>query len=204
MAHYLKERYQKEIVPALKKSLGVDNVMEVTRLQKVVLNIGIGQAQGEAKVLDAAVEDLATITGQKPVVTKARKSIANFKLREGVSIGVKVTLRGERMWAFFDRLVNLALPRVRDFRGVSPNAFDGRGNYTMGFNEQLVFPEIRYDSIDQVRGMEVTIVTSARTDDEGRALLQMLGMPFRREGEDGQKIDHFPGEPAQISNAGTQ
>ncbi|HEY4718485.1 MAG TPA: 50S ribosomal protein L5 [Anaerolineales bacterium] len=182
MAHYLKERYQKEIVPALKKSLGVDNVMEVPRLQKVVLNIGIGQAQGEAKVLDAAVEDLATITGQKPVVTKARKSIANFKLREGVSIGVKVTLRGERMWAFFDRLVNLALPRVRDFRGVSPNAFDGRGNYTMGFNEQLVFPEIQYDSIEQVRGLEVTIVTTARNDEEGRALLQMLGMPFRREG----------------------
>jgi len=182
MAHYLKERYQKEIVPALKKSLGVDNVMEVPRLQKVVLNIGIGQAQGEAKVLDAAVEDLATITGQKPVVTKARKSIANFKLREGVSIGVKVTLRGDRMWAFFDRLVNLALPRVRDFRGVSPNAFDGRGNYTMGFNEQLVFPEIQYDSIEQVRGLEVTIVTTARNDEEGRALLQMLGMPFRREG----------------------
>jgi len=182
MAHYLKERYQKEIVPALQKSLGADNVMEVPRLEKVVLNIGVGQAQGEAKVLDAAVEDLTTISGQKPVVTKARKSIANFKLREGVVIGVKVTLRGDRMWAFFDRLVNLALPRVRDFRGVSPNSFDGRGNYTLGFNEQLVFPEIQYDSIEQVRGLEVTIVTTARNDDEGRALLQMLGMPFRREG----------------------
>ena len=182
MAHYLKERYQKEIVPALQKSLGADNVMEVPRLEKVVLNIGVGQAQGEAKVLDAAVEDLTTISGQKPVVTKARKSIANFKLREGVVIGVKVTLRGDRMWAFFDRLVNLALPRVRDFRGVSPNSFDGRGNYTLGFNEQLVFPEIQYDNIEQVRGLEVTIVTTARNDDEGRALLQMLGMPFRREG----------------------
>jgi large subunit ribosomal protein L5 len=166
----------------LQKSLGVDNVMEVPRLQKVVLNIGVGQAQGDAKVLDAAVEDLTTISGQKPVVTKARKSIANFKLREGVPIGVKVTLRGDRMWAFFDRLVNLALPRVRDFRGVSPNSFDGRGNYTLGFNEQLVFPEIQYDSIEQVRGLEVTIVTTARNDDEGRALLQSLGMPFRREG----------------------
>ena len=182
MAHYLKERYQKEIVPALQKSLGADNVMEVPRLEKVVLNIGVGQAQGEAKVLDAAVEDLTTISGQKPVVTKARKSIANFKLREGVVIGVKVTLRGDRMWAFFDRLVNLALPRVRDFRGVSPNSFDGRGNYTLGFNEQLVFPEIQYDNIEQVRGLEVTIVTTARNDEEGRALLQMLGMPFRREG----------------------
>jgi large subunit ribosomal protein L5 len=182
MAHYLKERYQKEIVPALQKSLGFDNVMEVPRLQKVVLNIGIGQAQGDAKVLDAAVEDLTTIAGQKPVVTKARKSIANFKLREGVAIGVKVTLRGERMWAFYDRLVNMALPRVRDFRGVSPNSFDGRGNYTLGFNEQLVFPEIQYDSIEQVRGLEVTIVTTARNDEEGRALLQMLGMPFKREG----------------------
>jgi len=182
MAHNLKERYQKEIVPALQKSLGADNVMEVPRLEKVVLNIGVGQAQGEAKVLDAAVEDLTTISGQKPVVTKARKSIANFKLREGVVIGVKVTLRGDRMWAFFDRLVNLALPRVRDFRGVSPNSFDGRGNYTLGFNEQLVFPEIQYDSIEQVRGLEVTIVTTARNDEEGRALLQMLGMPFRREG----------------------
>ncbi|MEX1247955.1 MAG: 50S ribosomal protein L5 [Anaerolineales bacterium] len=182
MAHYLKQRYQKEIVPALQKNLGLGNVMEVPCLQKIVLNIGIGKAQGEAKVLDGAVEDLTAISGQKPVVTKARKSIANFKLREGQSIGVKVTLRGERMWAFYDRLVNMALPRVRDFRGVSPNAFDGRGNYTLGFNEQLIFPEIQYDSIEQVRGLEVTIVTTARNDEGGRALLQMLGMPFRREG----------------------
>jgi large subunit ribosomal protein L5 len=182
MAHYLKERYQKEIVPALQKSLGLDNVMEVPRLSKIVLNIGIGKMQAEAKVLDGAVEDLTMISGQKPVVTKARKSIANFKLREGQSIGVKVTLRGERMWAFYDRLVNMALPRVRDFRGVSPNSFDGRGNYTLGFTEQLVFPEIQYDSIEQVRGLEVSIITTARNDEGGRALLQMLGMPFRREG----------------------
>ncbi|MEX2161494.1 MAG: 50S ribosomal protein L5 [Anaerolineales bacterium] len=182
MAHYLKERFQKEIVPALQKSLGLDNVMEVPRLSKIVLNIGIGKMQAEAKVLDGAVEDLTMISGQKPVVTKARKSIANFKLREGQSIGVKVTLRGERMWAFYDRLVNMALPRVRDFRGVSPNSFDGRGNYTLGFTEQLVFPEIQYDSIEQVRGLEVSIITTARNDEGGRALLQMLGMPFRREG----------------------
>lgn len=179
MAHHLKTRYQKEIVPALQKMLGLDNVMEVPKIEKIVLNIGVGEAMGNAKALDSAVEDLTTIAGQKPVVTVARKSIANFKLREGSAIGVKVTLRGERMWSFYDRLVNLALPRVRDFRGISPDAFDGRGNYTLGFTEQLVFPEIKYDSIDQVRGMEVTIVTSARDDDEGRALLQLLGMPFK-------------------------
>lgn len=182
MAHSLKERYKKEIVPALQKELGLDNVMQVPRLQKIVLNIGIGKSQGDAKVLDAAVEDLTTITGQKPVVTKARKSIANFKLREGVAIGVKVTLRGDRMWSFYDRLVNVALPRVRDFRGISANAFDGRGNYTMGFSEQLIFPEIQYDNIEQVRGLEVTIVTSARSDDEGRQLLKLMGMPFKKEG----------------------
>ncbi len=182
MAHYLKERYNKEILPDLQKALSKQNVMEVPKLQKIVLNVGLGQAQGDAKALDGAVEDLTIITGQKPVVTKARKSIANFKLREGQAIGVKVTLRGQRMWEFFDRLVNLALPRVRDFRGISPDAFDGRGNYTLGLSEQLVFPEIQYDSIEQVRGLEVTIVTSAHNDDEGRALLQMLGMPFKREG----------------------
>ncbi|MCW5879266.1 MAG: 50S ribosomal protein L5 [Anaerolineales bacterium] len=182
MAHYLKERYNKEILPDLQKALSKQNVMEVPKLQKIVLNVGLGQVQGDAKALDGAVEDLTIITGQKPVVTKARKSIANFKLREGVAIGVKVTLRGQRMWEFFDRLVNLALPRVRDFRGISPDAFDGRGNYTLGLSEQLVFPEIQYDSIEQVRGLEVTIVTSAHNDDEGRALLQMLGMPFKREG----------------------
>jgi len=182
MAHYLKERYQKEIVPALQKSLGLDNVMEVPRLKKITLNIGIGKAMAEAKALDGAVQDLTTISGQKPVVTKARKSIANFKLREGVAIGVKVTLRGERMWSFFDRLVNLALPRVRDFRGISPDSFDGRGNYTLGLNEQLVFPEIQYDSIESVRGFEISIGTTAKNDEQGRALLQALGMPFRREG----------------------
>jgi large subunit ribosomal protein L5 len=182
MAHYLKDRYQKEIVPALQKSLGLENVMEVPRLKKITLNIGIGKAMTEAKALDGAVQDLTTISGQKPVVTKARKSIANFKLREGVAIGVKVTLRGDRMWSFFDRLVNLALPRVRDFRGISPNSFDGRGNYTLGLNEQLVFPEIQYDSIESVRGLEISIGTTAKNDEQGRALLQALGMPFRREG----------------------
>lgn len=182
MTHYLKERYQKEIVPALQKSLGLDNVMEVPRLNKITLNIGIGKAMAEAKALDGAVQDLTIISGQKPVVTKARKSIANFKLREGVAIGVKVTLRGERMWSFFDRLVNLALPRVRDFRGISPDSFDGRGNYTLGLNEQLVFPEIQYDSIESVRGLEISIGTTAKNDEQGRALLQALGMPFKREG----------------------
>ncbi len=182
MTHYLKERYQKEVVPALQKSLGLDNVMEVPRLKKITLNIGIGKAMTDAKALDGAVQDLTVISGQKPVVTKARKSIANFKLREGVSIGVKVTLRGERMWSFFDRLVNLALPRVRDFRGISPDSFDGRGNYTLGLNEQLVFPEIQYDNIESVRGMEISIGTTAKNDEQGRALLQALGMPFRREG----------------------
>ena len=181
MTHHLKERYQKEVVPELQRLLGLDNVMEVPRMDKIVVNIGVGEALDNAKALDAAVEDLTTIAGQKPVITLARKSIANFKLREGRAIGTKVTLRGERMWSFFDRLVSLALPRVRDFRGISPDSFDGRGNYTLGFTEQLVFPEIQYDSIDQVRGLEVTIVTTARTDDEGRALLQLLGMPFKAE-----------------------
>jgi large subunit ribosomal protein L5 len=146
------------------------------------LNIGVGEALDNAKALDAAVEDLTTISGQKPVVTRARKSIANFKLREGRAIGVKVTLRGERMWSFLDRLINIALPRVRDFRGVSPDSFDGRGNYTLGLREQLIFPEIVFDKIDKIRGMEISIITSAKTDEEGRQLLQMLGMPFRREG----------------------
>ena len=182
MAHYLKDRYHKEVVPALQKSLGLDNVMEVPRLKKITLNIGIGKAMADAKALDGAVQDLTVISGQKPVVTKARKSIANFKLREGVAIGVKVTLRGDRMWSFFDRLVNLALPRVRDFRGISPDSFDGRGNYTLGLNEQLVFPEIQYDSIESVRGLEISIGTTAKNDEQGHALLQALGMPFRREG----------------------
>lgn len=182
MAHYLKERYQEEFTPTLMKSLNLDNVMEVPRLEKVVVNIGVGEALENARALEAAVADLTTVTGQKPIVTKSRKSIANFKLREGRSIGVKVTLRSDRMWAFLDRLINVALPRVRDFRGVSLNSFDGRGNYTLGLREQLVFPEIDYDTIDKVRGMEVTIVTSARTDEEGMQLLDLLGMPFRKEG----------------------
>jgi large subunit ribosomal protein L5 len=156
--------------------------MEVPRVQKIVVNIGVGEALDNAKALDAAVEDLKKIVGQKPVITQARKSIANFKLREGRSIGVKVTLRGERMWSFLDRMMNVALPRERDFRGISPNSFDGRGNYTLGFREQLVFPEIDYDKIDKIRGLEVSIVTSARTDEEGRELLNLLGMPFRKEG----------------------
>jgi large subunit ribosomal protein L5 len=182
MESLLKDRYQNEVVPALMKSLKMSNIMEVPRVKKVVVNIGVGEALDNAKALDAAVGDMTQITGQKPVVTKARVSIAAFKLREGRSIGVKVTLRGERMWSFLDRLMNIALPRVRDFRGVSPDAFDGRGNYTLGLREQLVFPEIEYDKIDKLRGLEITIVTSARTDDEGRQLLQMLGMPFKKEG----------------------
>ena len=182
MAHYLKERYQEEIVPALMKSLNLDNVMQVPRLEKIVINIGVGEALENAKALDAAVADITTVTGQKPIITKAKKSIANFKLREGRPIGVKVTLRRDRMWSFLDRLINVAMPRVRDFRGVSPNSFDGRGNYTLGLREQLVFPEVDYDKIDKVRGMEVTIVTSANTDEAGRQLLDMLGMPFRKEG----------------------
>jgi large subunit ribosomal protein L5 len=182
MSQILKERYSKEIAPALLKSLNLSNVMQIPRVEKVVVNIGLGEALDNAKALDAAVGDLTQITGQKPVITKARMSIANFKLREGRAIGAKVTLRGERMWSFLDRLINIALPRVRDFRGISPNAFDGRGNYTLGLREQLVFPEIDYDKIDKLRGLEITIVTTARTDDEGRQLLQMLGMPFKKEG----------------------
>lgn len=182
MSEILKERYKNEVAPALMKTLNLRNVMEVPRIQKVVVNIGVGEALDNAKALDAAVGDLTTITGQKPVIQKARKSIANFKLREGRAIGVKVTLRGERMWSFLDRLMNIALPRVRDFRGVSANSFDGRGNYTLGLREQLVFPEIEYDKIDKLRGLEVTVVTTARNDDEARQLLQMLGMPFKKEG----------------------
>lgn len=182
MAHPMKERYQKEVVPALMKVLNLSNMMQVPRVEKVVVNIGLGEALDNPKGLEAAVADLGQITGQHPVITKARKSIAAFKLREGRAIGAKVTLRGERMWSFLDRLMNIALPRVRDFRGVSPNSFDGRGNYTLGFREQLVFPEIEYDKIDKVRGLEVTIVTTARSDDHGRHLLQLLGMPFTKEG----------------------
>src|SRR5574340_459195 len=176
----MRERYQKEIAPALIKAFSFKNVMQVPRIEKVIVNIGVGEALDNPKALEAAVGDLTTITGQKPVTTKARKSIANFKLREGRLIGTKVTLRGDRMWSFLDRLMNIALPRVRDFRGVSANAFDGRGNYTLGIKDQLVFPEIEYDKIDKLRGMEITIVTSARTDEHARALLQMLGMPFSK------------------------
>ncbi len=176
----MKERYQKEIAPALMKALDLENVMQIPRIEKVVLNIGLGEAMDNAKAMDAAVNDLVQITGQKPIVTKARKSIANFKLREGRLIGAKVTLRGEKMWAFYDRLVNIVLPRVRDFRGISPDSFDGRGNYTLGLKEQLIFPEIEYDKIDKVRGMEITIVTTAPNDDQARELLTMLGMPFKK------------------------
>ncbi|MDI6769156.1 MAG: 50S ribosomal protein L5 [Anaerolineales bacterium] len=177
----LREKYQKEIIPALMKAFDFKNVMRAPRIEKVVLNIGLGEAMDNAKALEAAVSDLTKITGQKPIMTKARKSIANFKLREGRIIGTKVTLRGARMWFFLDRLINIALPRVRDFRGISPDAFDGRGNYTLGLRDQLVFPEIEYDKIDKLRGLEVTIVTTARTDDHARLLLQLLGMPFRKE-----------------------
>jgi len=177
----LRERYQNEVAPALQKSLGLTNVMEIPRIKKVVVNIGLGEAIDNPKALDAAVVDLTAITGQKPVVTKARKSIANFKLREGRAIGTSVTLRGDKMWAFLDRLMNIVLPRVRDFRGVSPESFDGRGNYTLGLREQIIFPEIEYDKVDKVRGMEITIVTSAPTDDQAAAMLQMLGMPFRKD-----------------------
>ncbi len=176
----LKDRYRKEVVPALMAEFGYRNVMEVPRLQKIVVNVGLGEALQDVKALDAAARDIATITGQKPIITRAKKSIASFKLREGNPIGVKVTLRGNRMYDFLDRMCNVALPRQRDFRGVSPDSFDGRGNYTLGFREQLVWPEIHYDSIDKIRGMEVTIVTTASTDEEARRLLQLLGMPFRR------------------------
>lgn len=182
MSRMLKKRYQEEVVPALMKTLNISNVMQVPKVEKVVVNIGVGEALDNIKALDGAVEDLTKITGQKPIITKARKSIANFKLREGRAIGVKVDLRGERMWSFLDRLMNVALPRVRDFRGISPNSFDGRGNYTLGLREQLVFTEIDYNKIDKVRGLEVSIVTSANSDEEGRELLRMLGMPFRQEG----------------------
>ncbi len=177
----MKERYQNEAVQALQKAFNYQNVMEIPRIQKVVVNIGLGEAMDNAKALEAAVADLTTITGQKPIQTKARKSIANFKLREGRIIGTKVTLRGERMWSFLDRLMNIALPRVRDFRGVSPDSFDGRGNYTLGLRDQLIFPEIEYDKIDKLRGMEITIVTTAKNDEHARALLKFLGMPFRKE-----------------------
>jgi large subunit ribosomal protein L5 len=177
----LKQRYDAEIRAQLKDTLQLGNIMEAPRFTKIVVNMGVGKATQQPSLLEGAVRDLTIITGQKPLVTKAKKSIATFKLREGNAIGAKVTLRGDRMWEFFDRLVSLAIPRIRDFRGLDPNAFDGRGNYTFGVVEQLIFPEIDYDKIDTVRGMDITIVTTARTDDEGRALLSAFGFPFRRE-----------------------
>ncbi len=180
MASRLKEKYNKEVVPALRKEFNYNNPMQVPTVNKVVVNIGMGEAIQNAKAMDAAVSDLATITGQRPVITRAKHSVATFKLREGMQIGCMVTLRGDRMYYFLDKLMNVALPRLRDFQGVSPEAFDGRGNYTLGLREQLVFPEIDYDKVDKVRGMEVSIVTTARTDEEGRRLLKLMGMPFKK------------------------
>lgn len=179
----LKQRYHDEIRAALGEQLGIDNVMRIPSFEKIVVNVGLGEAINDSKALEGAIQDLATITGQKPRVNRARKSIAGFKVREGMPIGVKVTLRGDRMWEFLDRLLSVALPRIRDFRGLKPNAFDGNGNYTFGLVEQLVFPEIEYDSIDAVRGMDITIVTTAENDEQGRALLDAYGFPFAQQGE---------------------
>ena len=179
----LKTKYQDELRSTLQSELGLGNVMQVPQLVKIVLNMGVGLATQQASLLDGAVADLTLITGQKPAITRAKKSIATFKLREGNAIGAKVTLRGDRMWEFYDRLVSVAIPRIRDFRGLNPNSFDGRGNYTFGVTEQLIFPEIDYDKIDTVRGMDITICTTASTNDEGRALLRALGFPFRREAQ---------------------
>ena len=176
----LRVRYDKEIRPALMKEFGFKNPMQTPRLEKIVVNMGLGEAINNGKIMDASVEQLAQISGQKPVVTKARKSIANFKLRQGQSIGAMVTLRGDRAYEFLDRLVSIALPRVRDFKGVSPKAFDGKGNYTLGVREQIIFPEINYDKVEKIKGLNITVVTSARNDEEGRALLRLLGMPFRQ------------------------
>ena len=179
MAARLRERYEKEVAPALRKQFGYESSMQVPKLLKVVVNVGLGEAIQNPKLLDAAVKEMAEITGQKPVVRKAKKSIAAFKLREGMSIGCSVTLRQDRMWEFLDRLINVALPRIRDFKGVSGKAFDGRGNYTLGLKEQFIFPEIDYDKVEMVHGMDIAIVTSAKTDEEGKALLRLFGMPFR-------------------------
>jgi large subunit ribosomal protein L5 len=177
----LKERYQKDVVAALKKEFGYDNVMAIPKLRKVVVNMGLGEATQNAKIVDTGVDELARITGQKPVITRAKKSISQFKVRKGMPIGTMVTLRGERMWEFLDRLISVALPRVRDFRGVSPRGFDGRGNYTLGLRDQLLFPEIDYMKVDKARGMNISVVTTAKTDEESRKLLQLLGMPFRNQ-----------------------
>ena len=180
MAARLKERYNKEVAPAIAKEFDIKNPMAIPRLEKVVINMGMGEAIANAKIRDTAADEVRAVTGQKPVVTKAKKSIASFKLRQGMPIGVMVTLRGERMYEFFDRLVSIALPRVRDFRGVSPKAFDGRGNYTLGVKEQLIFPEIDFNKVDKTRGMNISIVTTARNDEQARSLLKALGMPFRQ------------------------
>ncbi len=175
----LKELYQKEIKPALQKELGIDNVMAVPTISKIVVNMGVGEATQNAKLLEGALADMTAITGQKPVVTRARKSVANFKLREGMGVGCRVTLRGDRMWEFLDRLINIALPRIRDFKGVSPRSFDGRGNYSLGIKEQIIFPEIEYDKVDKIRGMDITICTTATNNEHGLALLKHFNMPFR-------------------------
>jgi len=180
MAPRLKERYREEVVPALIKEFGYQNVMQAPRLEKVVLNVGLGEAIQNPKALDSAADDVAAISGQKPVITRAKKSIAAFKVRKGMSIGLTVTVRGDRMYELFDRMVNAALPRIRDFQGVSPYSFDGRGNYSLGIKEQLIFPEVDYDKIDRIRGFQVTVVTTARSDEEGKRLLELLGMPFAR------------------------
>jgi large subunit ribosomal protein L5 len=180
MSARLREKYQKEVIPALKKEFGYKNVMAVPKVEKVVVNMGLGEATSNAKLVDTGADELARITGQKPVVRRAKKSIAAFKVRKGMAIGTMVTLRGERMWEFLDRLLNIALPRVRDFKGVSPKGFDGRGNYTLGLRDQLLFPEIDYMKVDKARGMNVSVVTTAKTDEEARKLLQFIGMPFRQ------------------------
>jgi len=178
MATRLKEKYKNEVAQAMMQKFGYKNVMEIPKVEKVIINMGVGEAVGNPKVLDAAVSDMTLIAGQKPVVTRAKKSIAAFKIREGMPIGAKVTMRGERMYQFLDKLINISLPRVRDFRGISPKSFDGRGNYTLGIKEQLIFPEIEYDKVDKIRGMEIIVVTTAKTDEEARELLRLMGMPF--------------------------
>ena len=182
MTPRMKEKYKNEVLPALMQEFGYRNVMQAPRMEKVTLNIGVGEAVANAKALDSAVSDIETITGQHPVITRAKKSISNFKLREGMPIGVTVTLRGSRMWEFLDRTLNASLPRIRDFQGVSPNSFDGRGNYSLGLREQVMFPEIEYDKVDKIRGMQITVCTSAKSDEEGKRLLELLGMPFARRG----------------------
>jgi len=180
MAPRLKERYREEVIPALVKEFGYENVMQAPRLEKIVVNVGLGEAIQNAKALDSAAEDVSAITGQRPVITRAKKSIAAFKVRKGMSIGLTVTVRGDRMYEMLDRMVNAALPRIRDFQGVSPYSFDGRGNYSLGIKEQLIFPEVDYDKIERIRGLQVTVVTTARSDEEGKRLLELLGMPFAR------------------------